>query len=253
MPKKNMNDDLLEHFNRMERHHWWWEGRRELVKSLLGRKRHKRILDVGCGTGETLSFLGKLFPKAKLYGIDSSQKAINFSKSRGHKEIIKANAIKLPFKDNFFDAVLILDVLEHIKDDQRAINEAKKVLKKDGKIIITSPGLSFIWSPHDEMQGHQRRYTRREMRKLAKEAGMEVSFISYFNFFLSPLIVTIRLLSRIKRFSYLASYDRGINFEIANKNFLNSLLRTIFMTEIKLLRCLRYPFGISIAAVFEKT
>ena len=249
---KNMDGYLLGKFNDVERHHWWWEGRRELTKWLLGKKKYHRILDVGCGTGETLSYLRTIYPKSEIYGVDTSQKAVNFSKGRGHKMVFRANAIKLPFKDNFFDAILFLDVLEHVKNDQRAIREAGRVLRKNRRIIITSPGLSFIWSPHDEMQGHQRRYTRREIRRLTVEAGMKVNFISYFNFFLSPIIVTIRLLSRIKRFRYLTNYDRGLNFEIANKEFINSLLKKIFVTEIKLLRYLNYPFGVSIVAALKK-
>lgn len=253
MPKKNMDDSLLEHFNRVEKYHWWWAGRRELLKMLIGNDNPKRILDVGCGTGETLTFLKSIYPRAELYGVDSSSKAVAFSKSRGHKNVIKARAETLPFREkDFFDLVLLLDVLEHIKDHQKAIDEAKRVLRKGGKIIITSPGLSFIWSPHDEKQGHQRRYTRREIRTLARNANMNVKFISYFNFFLSPPIIAVRLLGKLKKFRSLTDYDRGFNFDIAFKPFVNSFLKTIFIPEIKLLRFIRYPFGISIVALLEK-
>src|SRR3989344_9258648 len=126
---KNMDDHLLEKINEVETLHWWWEGRRQLVKILLGKKKYETILDVGYGTGEMMTYLKSAFPKARLFGIDTSSRAINYARERGHKNIIKANAMRLPYKNNYFDAVLFLDVLEHIKDDQRCINEAKRVLK----------------------------------------------------------------------------------------------------------------------------
>ena len=105
------------------------------MKQFIGKSRPKKILDVGCGTGETLSFLQDTYPNTQLFGIDSSNKAISFSKKRGHKNIFKASALNLPFDDNYFDIVLFLDVLEHIGNDAKAISEAKRVLKKNGRII----------------------------------------------------------------------------------------------------------------------
>lgn len=249
---KKMSNFLLEKFNDIERIHWWWEGRRELVKLMLLNKKPKNILDVGCGTGETLSFLKDLYPRAKLYGVDTSQKAINYSKKRGHKNIYKSNANKLPFKDGLFDIILFLDVLEHIKDDQSVIDEAKRVLKKGGTILITSPGLSFIWSEHDTKQGHKRRYTRRAIRKLAKTASLKDEFVSYFNFFLSPPIILIRLLSNLPKFKKFSDYDSGINYDIAKKGFPNSILRFIFVNEVRMIKYLRYPVGISVVAKLRK-
>jgi ubiquinone/menaquinone biosynthesis C-methylase UbiE len=250
---KKMDDGLLKKFNEIETIHWWWEGRRELLRLLLKGKRPSRILDVGCGTGETLSFIHGLFPKAKLYGVDTSTTAIKFSKSRGHKKIYKSPGARLPFKKDYFDVILFLDVLEHIKNDQAVIEEAKRVLKKGGCIIITSPGLNFIWSRHDTEQGHKRRYTRTEIKRLASGSLLKTDFISYFNFIFSPPIITIRLLSRLKPFRSFADYDRGINFDIAKVGFLNNMMKFIFVNEVKALRYVRYPLGISIGAKLIKT
>lgn len=247
-----MNNYLLDKFNKIEYSHWWWEGRRFLIKWLLGKKKYRKILDVGCGTGETLSYLETIYPRVEVYGVDSSIKAIVFSKSRGHKNVIKANALHLPFKNDFFDAVLLLDVLEHIKDDQTVVNEVKRVLKKSGRMIITSPGLNFIWSNHDINQGHYRRYTQREIRKLAFNAELNTSFVGYFNFFLGFPIMIIRLLSKIRMFKAFADYNNSVNYDIANIGLLNSILKFIFIKEIQMLKFIRYPFGISISAVFIK-
>jgi ubiquinone/menaquinone biosynthesis C-methylase UbiE len=247
-----MDDKLLNRFNRVEKRHWWWEGRRELVKNLLRGIKPENILDIGCGTGETLSFLKKLYSKADLYGIDMSQKAVKYTKQKGHRNVYRGDSIKLPFKNNFFDVVLFLDVLEHIQNDKKAINEAKRVLKKNGIIIITAPALSFIWSKHDSGQGHQRRYTRTAIRKLARDNKLTTTFISYFNFFLSPPIILIRTLSNIPFLGWLSNYDSGMNYEIAFLALPNKILKSIFIFEIDLLRYIKYPIGISIAAKFTK-
>ncbi|MCM8786994.1 MAG: class I SAM-dependent methyltransferase [Candidatus Omnitrophica bacterium] len=247
-----MNIKLLKKFNEVEKKHWWWEGRRKLLRDLLSKKRSRKILDVGCGTGETLSFLQKTFPKAELYGVDLSQVAVKYAKSRGHKKIFRASALKLPFKKDFFDTILILDVLEHIKNHQKVIYEAKRVLKNKGQIVITSPSLSFLWSDHDRMQGHHRRYTPREIRKLARNANLKASFISYFNFIFSFPIIAIRLLGKIRLFKFLLSYDNGFNYNIIYYPIFNLLLEKIFIFEISLLKFIKYPWGISIVAVLTK-
>lgn len=144
-----MNEALLESFNKVEQFHWWWAGRQELVKNLLPLKKNLKILDIGCGTGETLTFIKKIKPQSILFGVDNSSKAVAFTQKRGH-QVKLSSAQKLVFKTNTFDVVLLLDVIEHIKDDSLVIKEAARVLKKDGLIIITSPGLQFIYSAHDK-------------------------------------------------------------------------------------------------------
>lgn len=246
-----MNDDLLDKFNEVEKFHWWWAGRQELIKDLLVPEKPRNILDIGCGTGETLTFMKKVFPKSKLQGIDYLPEAVKYTKSRGHSAR-RADALHLPFADASFDAVLLLDVIEHIKDDSGVIKEAKRVLKPGGVIILTAPALQFIWSAHDEGQGHERRYTRHMLLRLAAKNKMAVPFISYFNFFLSPIVIAIRLFSRLPVFSRLGQYDSRLNYQLAHQKLVNSLLKFIFISEIKMLKLIRYPIGISIAVKMQK-
>jgi len=124
-------------------------------------------------------------------------------------------------------------------------------LKKDGKIIVTSPALQFIWSDHDTEQGHFRRYTRRMIKEVASNTKLRIKNIGYFNFFLALPIISIRLLSRIPIFKKFGAFDSDLNFNIAKKNYLNEILKKIFVTEIKLTRYVSYPFGISIYAILK--
>lgn len=246
-----MKDDLLDKFNEVEKFHWWWAGRQALIKNLLLKENPRDILDMGCGTGETLTFLKTIFPKAKLTGVDVSRQAVKYTKNRGH-EAKMADALRLPFADKTFDAVLLLDVVEHIKDDTGVVKEAKRVLKPGGIIIITVPALQIIWSAHDVNQGHFRRYTRHRLLSLAQKNQLKVSFLSYFNFFLSPAIILIRLVSRISRLKRLGEYDSRLNYRLAYNKIVNSVLRFLFITEIGLLNYISYPWGVSAVIKMKK-
>ncbi len=246
-----MNDDLLKKFNEVEKFHWWWAGRQTLIKELLIGDNPKKILDIGCGTGETLTFVKSIFPKAAVTGVDLSAEAVAYTKRRGHPAK-KADALHLPFAEGSFDAILLLDVIEHIEDDSAVLAEAKRVLKSNGVIVITAPALQFIWSAHDENQGHYRRYTRRRLTSLAKKNNLRIVFLSYFNFLLSPIIIPIRMASRIKILKRFGEYDSRLNYKLAYNNFINQILKTIFITEIKLLRFFNYPIGISVAIKLQK-
>ena len=248
-----MDDKLLNKFNGVENFHWWWEGRREILKHLLLlQKNPKKILDVGCGTGETLNFLSRLLPETQPYGVDSSSLSVRLSKLNSLAKVYIANATNLPFKNESFDVVLLLDVVEHIASDKKALYEAKRVLRDGGKIIVTCPATPFIWSIHDSLQNHKRRYTKKVILNLAKRVDLKINFVGYFNFFLFIPIAVIRLASRIPSFRWLANYDNSINFEIAKNYYLNSIFKTIFLNDVRLMFTFKYPFGVSILAVFEK-
>ncbi|KKT58087.1 MAG: Methyltransferase type 11 [Candidatus Amesbacteria bacterium GW2011_GWB1_47_19] len=244
--------DLLRQFEKIEKTHWWWNGRRKLIQLLLPDGNNLKILDIGCGTGETLSFLKSIRPQSKLYGVDPDPIAIGFSKTRNCGIIKKSYAEKLPFKNDYFDVVMFLDVLEHVKNQNKALHEAKRVLRPGGFTIITAPALKLIWSDHDVKQGHYRRYTRSEIRSLTKRVGMKLKFISYFNFLLSLPIIIVRLLSQLQPFRFMVSYNNRVNYDVAKNNPINSFLTKIFLFEIARIKTFNYPIGISIVAVLQK-
>lgn len=247
-----MKVSLLSRFEKVENYHWWWEGRRELIRQFLQQADITRVLDVGMGTGNTVLFIQSMYPDAEVIGMDNDPESIRFARRKGIKKIVRSDATHIPFPDKSFDAVLFLDVLEHIPDHLKALDEAKRVLRKNGIVIITAPALKFIWSIHDENQNHCRRYTRREIQYLANRAGLKVEFLGYFNFLLSAPIIIMRLLSNLKSFSFLSEYDSSLNYDIARKKFINRLIRKMFIGEISLLKKIRYPIGISVAALLRK-
>lgn len=253
--KKNlsMNHHLTDLLSEVEDFHWWFEGRRALLtkvfKKYLKRNKDIKILDVGCGTGGNMKFLSTF---GRVYGVDNLKVAVDFSKKRGFKDSKVADAYNLPFKDESFELVTFLDVLEHIKDDKKALEEAKRVLKPGGLIVITVPALPLIYSEFDKMQGHQKRYLYQDLAILAKRLDLTKLYMNYFNFFFSIPIASIRIASRFKIFNRLGRYDSRINYDISKVGIFNDLLLGIFKIEIALSNLLKYPFGISLIGVFRK-
>jgi SAM-dependent methyltransferase len=247
-----LNEQLLDFFDEVEKRHWWWEGRRQILRQALARKSNPRILDIGCGTGETMTFLEQWLVDPFVYGVDNSQQATAYARARGHDNVLQGDAFALPFEDGFFDNVLLLDVMEHIENDMALLVEVSRVTHSGGKIIITVPALEFLWSNHDLGQGHFRRYTRGKLIELAKMAGLKIQKLSYFNFFFSLPIVTIRLLSKTKVLGRLGNYDNPINYSVANIKIFNEMLKYTFLVEIKGMQYINYPWGISLCCILNK-
>lgn len=255
-----MDNHLIDIFSEVEDYHWWFEGRRLLLTKVInsykknfGKNNSKdsqiKILDVGCGSGGNLKFLSKF---GEIFGIDNLKQAVDHCKKRGFTQVKVADGNKLPFKDNSFDVITYLDVLEHFPDDTKTIHEAKRVLKEDGIIVITVPAMPLIWSKHDEMQGHVKRYTKKDIDFLATSQKINILYLTFFNIFLSPPIIIIRILSRTKLFDKFSSYDSKLNFDIAKIKVLNNIFLSIFKLEVLLGKWFKFPFGVSLLVVFKK-
>lgn len=110
-------------------------ARYQQVVKLIPHKSQQRILDIGCGDGVLLSFI----KNAKLYGVDLDQTSLDFAATKVNAKFIQAPATKLPFKNNCFDVVLAAEIIEHLTQPKKLIQEVKRVLKPGGYLIITTP------------------------------------------------------------------------------------------------------------------
>lgn len=234
----------------LEEANWWYSGRRDLVLNMaalvdnatLGKPLN--ILDVGCGTGINLKYLQEL---GKAYGLDISEDALKFSRSRGLPSLICGSADKLPFKDGFFDQVLALDVIEHIDEDLSAVRELCRVLKPGGHLIITVPAFQFLWSGHDKAVHHKRRYTRSGLIHILEMGGFENEKSSYWNFFLFLPVAAIRILKRFQRPGNEMQTDLA---ELPSS--LNRFLLKLMKIENRILRRFDLPFGVSVICICRK-
>jgi SAM-dependent methyltransferase len=153
----------------------WSRARRKLVIALLNRyKPENELLDIGCGPGEP-------WPEYHTTGIDSNPDVVHVAKQHGSNAFV-ANALELPFKDGVFGVVLMMDVLEHLTDDSKALSEVLRVLKQKGILVIAVPLYPFFWSKHDIHLGHVRRYKPKALGLELKKLGFTIKYRSCWNF-----------------------------------------------------------------------
>ena len=246
-----MEEFALKEIFKNEESHWWFVGTRNIVFSQIDRYFNKnkglKILDVGCGTGIVIKRLEKY---GDTFGIDISNKAIEFCKKRNIKNILKANAIKIPFSNDNFNLVVSLDVLEHIKHDNNSISEIYRVLKKDGIALLTVPAFNFLWSNHDEALHHFRRYSIKEIKNKILKYDFDLIKISYYNFFFFLPILIFRILKKI--YNKKGKEKKRKTDVINTPRIVNKLFTFILNVEAKILNKLNLPFGVSILVIIKK-
>ena len=148
------------------------------------------------------------------------------------------------FKENTFDFIIASDILEHIKEDSKAIQEYKRILNKGGKLIVFVPAFQFLWSEHDEICHHFRRYKRQELKDLISK-NFEIKRISFWNFTLFPIISLVKII-------YSLINKKSDQLYKTNK-FSNTILYYLLKIENQILKKINFPFGISLFCIAEKT
>lgn len=243
-----MDKNYYKQYYEQERKHWWFKVRASILMDTIDRYTdsiHLKILNIGSATHMTSDLLTKF---GEVTSLEYDKDCCRFVREELKKEVINGSATELPFEDNSFDLVCAFDVIEHIEDDRLAVREIERVSRiKEGIVFLTVPAFMFLWSDHDEINHHYRRYT---LPQLCSKISTSSKILkkSYFNFFLFPLIGSFRLLSRLKKRNGPPKSD----FDNINPNpLLNRLFGMIFKLEYLLLKVLRFPFGVSILLMYK--
>ncbi len=245
-----MREPLYEEIYNLEGIHWWFVARRDIVLYLLERylvhvhaSGKPRICDMGCGCGAMLQAL-----QVKYYacGIDSSSKAIEFCGKRGIKAEQGFLPDSIPFQDAEFDAILLLDVLEHLEKDKESVMACLKLLRCGGIMLCTVPAHPWLWTKRDDFHEHKRRYTMAQFAKLFEVPGLRTELLSFYNTFLFPLIAAVRISLR------LLGKDRyGPDISLP-PIIPNKCLGEIFAVERYLIPLRILPIGVSLVSVCRK-
>lgn len=244
-----MQDDVYQTMFEVEDRHWWYAAKQRIVLNLLQRYlphtngTKPRVADLGCGCGAMLAKLGSDFDAV---GVDGSPHAIEFAAKRGVRVELGKFPDALPLPEGQFDAVLLLDVLEHLEDDHSAVRQASQLLRPGGIIIATVPAYEWLWSYWDDLHHHFRRYRRSQLGGVFRAQKLKVEVISYANMALFPVAAAVRLMQRSSK---PANPKAAMRVPISPVNW---TLRTIYSSERHLLGRVKLPFGLSVIAVGRK-
>ena len=242
-----MDRSVYHRLEKIETEHWWFRARRNILRSVVSRYTPRatglRILEAGCGTGGNLGMLAE-FGELHAFELDEEARQAAIRK---HPIDIKFGSLpnNVPYPANSFDIVAALDVIEHIEDDVGSLQKLRQLLSADGRLIISVPALSWLWSEHDVSHHHFRRYTRSQLKSVLHEAGLKPIVLTYFNTLLFPAIAVQRLTKR-------ALGRQWQGDDTMPSPFVNRVLNHIFETEKYLIGRIPMPVGVSLLAVAEK-
>ena len=244
-----MEKDFYLQYASVEDKHWWFVARRQIIEQLITKlklPKNAQILEAGCGTGGNLRMLSR---HGEISAMELDEIACKLANQRQITHVKRGSLPdNIPFT-SLYDLILILDVIEHLDDDLSALKALYSKLKPGSFLLITVPAYNFLWSEHDEINHHKRRYRLNHLKKLVNKAGFQISLGSYFNTFLFPLVLMVRSLEKIlpKQNKNQISSDLALPSKPINK-----FLKWLFKSEIYFLDKFTLPFGVSILLIARK-
>lgn len=249
------NPAYFDQLFRIEDHHFWFQTRNRILSSLVAQitqsfPRGGKVLEIGCGNGNVLRHLHQTCAGHMVVGMDAFEEGLRLARRRNCPRLVRGDATQHPFRSQF-DLVGIFDVLEHVPDDERLLEQIRGILRPGGVLVITVPARKSLWSYFDEASGHCRRYELDELRGKLQQAGFEVEYLTPYMLTLLPLMWCGRRI---------ASLTRGLRSDHSPTQMalrelrltpgINGLLRFCLAREIpRVIQRRGLPFGTSLLAV----
>ena len=236
-------------YDRMAAHdstHWWYRARRDILADYIARyaglPKDARILEIGCGTGHNLPMLAS-FGDVDAIEIDAAARDI--ASARLGKPVGEAPLPELTgVPEGHYDLIAVLDVVEHIEDDVAALAGMARRLKPGGKILVTVPAHQWMWSAHDVVNHHHRRYSKATLAKAIADAGLAHNGLRYFNSLLFPAALAARAVGK------LTGKDDSDDSPPAKP--LNLAFEKIFALERHLVGRMPLPPGLSLITLLSR-
>ena len=242
-----MNAAEYSNLDALEREHWYYSGKRVLVRHWLDRSGalapDRTLLDCGAGTGR---FAAEMAARCRVLVLDDHEESLRLLRQRfSPEQVLRVSATGIPLPDAAVDAITALDVLEHIEDDRGAVREMHRVLRPGGVLVATVPASMALWSDWDEALHHFRRYDRGGFRALfAAAEDWEILHVNYTNVLVYPAVWAVRKWRGWRR----AAGTRGE--DVVPPGWLNEVLRGVFVATGKWRTPL--PFGVSLLLVARR-
>jgi len=238
-----MDRSVYDSMAEIDERHWWYVARRKVLAELIRRKvrppKDAKLLEIGCGTGHNLKMLGEF---GSVDGLEIDEAARSFAEKRVGQEIFSSPLPELAgIPEHHYDVVGAFDVIEHIADDVGAVASIARLLKPSGKLVMTVPAHQWMWSAHDVVNHHQRRYSKASLKRLIDGSPLKLETMGYFNSLLFPVAVAERLASKAR-----GKDDANL---APPAGPINQALERIFAAERLAIGRLPLPPGLSLFAV----
>jgi len=227
----------------LDSRHWWYRARREILERLIERRvkppAGARILEIGCGTGHNLAMLGR-FGTVDAVEMDDAARAVA-SERLGRPALMATLPALEGVERGAYDLVALLDVLEHVDEDHASLASIAERLRPGGRILLTVPAHPWMWSAHDVVNHHKRRYTKNRLRDTIEAAGLKIDLLTYFNSLLFPVAAAARLAGRLT-----GKDDSDDRLPPAP---LNKMFELLFGLERYAVGRVPFPPGVSLVAI----
>lgn len=249
-----MDKEYYREYYKLERENWWFRARknhlRYQVQKIASNRAGLKILNVGAALGASSLMLQEF---GEVTSLEYDKYCCDFAQSELGIPMINGSATELPFEDSAYDIVCAFDVIEHIKEDSLAISEMYRVCKPGGHLFLTVPAFEFLWSEHDQVNYHERRYNSNSLKAADKNLNKQVEYLSYFNFFLFLPIAVVRIIASLIKDPRKIQNPKS-DFSKVHDGIISKILYRVFLSEkIFLENRIRLPFGISIMYISKKT
>jgi SAM-dependent methyltransferase len=236
---------------RLEDTLWWYVGRLCILKKYLERAKHEvslpRILEVGCGSGGNLEILSKY---GEVVGVERSEILANRARSRCFaKDVLVGDFFDIDISYDF-TLICLFDVLEHTEDDDGFLKKLHKQVRPDHLLLLSVPACQFLYSQHDALLHHYRRYSRKNLEKLLQSNGYTILKGSYFVFFLFPVVAVSRLKEKVMLL--LGRRQSTVKIGVV-PNWLNWVLTRVLKLEATLSQIISFPIGVWLIVLAKKT
>ncbi|OGX88381.1 class I SAM-dependent methyltransferase [Hymenobacter glacialis] len=242
-------------YHQLEEQHWWFASRRDAVYDLvksLNLSASAAILEIGCSGGPLMQRL-RTAGYTDITGIDVSEPAIELAQARGVPHVSVMDGAALEFGDARFDLVIASDVLEHIGDEGKALREWARVLKPGGQLLVFVPAHAYLWSEHDVVNHHFRRYSRHGLVAALTQAGLRAQRSSFWNAAMYFPTAALRLGRRLLAGPASSEPKAGATGDLHHfAGPANTLLLLWVKAENRLLRYFNLPLGVSVFALAQK-